>query len=430
MPRLARGCAAGLMAGMGTAAFAAPISAPPFNGADTAWMLICTVLVMLMTMPGIMLFYSGMLRAKNALSVVAHTLFGAAAVTLTWAVAGYSIAFTPGSPFIGDLSRLFAEGLQGQAAGAHALAPTVPEPVFFLFQLAFASIAFALILGATAERMRVGVMAVFAVLWTLAVYAPVAHWVWQPTGWLARMGHMDYAGGTVVHITAGASGLAAAIVLGRRRGFGQDPMVPHNLLITVLGAGLLWAGWFGFNAGSAFSVGPRAAGALLVTHVAACSAAVLWGLCDKIKRGQWSVLGMVTGAIAGLVAITPASGFVGIGGALAIGATAGVVCFWAVVYFKALTGVDDTLDVFALHGVGGLLGTTLTPVFADPGIAPVTTTALVNAMGGLAVMAYSGCASWGLLMLISLVTSPRVSDAQEKAGLDLAQHGEMLTPSA
>jgi Amt family ammonium transporter len=400
------------------------------DGADTAWMLICTVLVMLMTMPGIMLFYSGMLRAKNALSVVAHTVFGTAAVTLTWAVAGYSIAFSSGTPLFGDLSRLFAAGLMGPAAGTHLIAPTVPESVFFLFQLAFASITFALILGATAERMRVGVMAVFAVLWTLIVYAPVAHWVWHPTGWLARMGHMDYAGGTVVHIVAGASGLAAAIVLGRRRGFGREPMVPHNLLITVLGAGLLWAGWFGFNAGSGFSVGPRAAGALLATQVAACSAAVLWGLCDKIKRGQWSVLGMMTGAIAGLIAVTPASGFIGIGGALAIGSIAGVACFWAVVYFKAATGVDDTLDVFALHGIGGLLGTTLTPLFADPAIGPVTSTALVNALGGLTVMAYCGCATWALLAAISLVISPRVSDTEEKVGLDLAQHGEMLTPSA
>jgi Amt family ammonium transporter len=433
MKQPARGLAACLAAaclwGAAGPAAAAPAAAA-FNGADTAWMLISTVLVMLMTMPGIILFYSGMLRTKNALSIVAHTIIGAAVVTLTWAVVGYSIAFTPGNAWFGDLSRLFSAGLIGTGAGAHPVAATVPEAVFFMFQLSFALITFALILGATAERMRMGVMTVFAMLWTLLVYAPVAHWVWHPNGWLAAMGHMDFAGGTVVHIASGASGLAAAMVLGRRRGFGQEPMVPHNLLITVVGAGLLWAGWFGFNAGSAFEASARAAGALLTTQVAACAGAVLWGLCDYMKRGQWSVLGMMTGAIAGLVAVTPASGFVGISGALAMGALAGVACFFAVVHFKARTGIDDTLDVFALHGVGGLLGTALTPVFASNAIAPVTSTALINTLGGLAVMAYAGGMTWGILKLISLFAPPRVSAAEEKVGLDIAQHGEMLTPSA
>jgi Amt family ammonium transporter len=411
------------------AAGATSAAAPAFNGADTAWMLISTVLVMLMTMPGIMLFYGGMLRSKNALSIVAHTIAGASVITVLWAMFGYSIAFTSGGPWFGDMSRMFAEGLIGAKVGAHIAAPTLPEPVFFLFQLSFAIITFALVLGATAERMRLGVTIAFAALWTLLVYAPIAHWIWHPNGWLAKLGHMDFAGGTVVHIASGATGLAAAIVLGPRRGFGKEPMVPHNLMLTVLGAGLLWAGWFGFNAGSAFEAGPRAAGALLATQVAACAGAMLWGFCEYIRRGQWSVLGMMTGAIAGLIAVTPASGFVGINGALCIGSVAGVVCFFAVVYFKSVTGIDDALDVFALHGVGGLVGTLLTPVFALPAIAPVTATLWTNTVGALAVMAYAGVATWVILKGLSLVMKLRVGAAQENVGLDISEHGEMLAPA-
>jgi Amt family ammonium transporter len=412
-----------------TAAAAAP-AAPAFNGADTAWMLISTVLVMLMTMPGIMLFYGGMLRSKNALSIVAHTIAGASVITVLWAMFGYSIAFTSGGPWFGDLSRMFAEGLIGAKVGAHVVAPTLPEPVFFLFQLSFAIITFALVLGATAERMRLGVTIAFAALWSLLVYAPIAHWIWHPNGWLAKLGHMDFAGGTVVHIASGATGLAAAIVLGPRRGFGKEPMVPHNLMLTVLGAGLLWAGWFGFNAGSAFEAGPRAAGALLATQVAACAGAMLWGFCEYIRRGQWSVLGMMTGAIAGLIAVTPASGYVGINGALCIGSVAGVVCFFAVVYFKSVTGIDDALDVFALHGVGGIVGTLLTPVFALPAIAPVTATLWTNAIGAVAVMAYAAVATWFILKALSLVMKLRVGAAQENVGLDISEHGEMLAPAS
>jgi ammonium transporter, Amt family len=411
-------------------AAAAATAASPFNGADTAWMLISTVLVMLMTMPGIMLFYGGMLRSKNALSIVAHTVAAASVITVLWAMFGYSIAFTSGTPWFGDTSRFFAAGLIGSNVGAHPAAPTLPEPVFFLFQLSFAIITFALVLGATAERMRLGVTIVFSGLWTLLVYAPVAHWIWHPEGWLAKMGHMDFAGGTVVHIASGVTGLVAAVVLGPRRGFGKEPMVPHNLMLTVLGAGLLWAGWFGFNAGSAFEAGPRAAGALLATQVAACAGAMLWGFCEYIRRGQWSVLGMMSGAIAGLIAVTPASGFVGINGALSIGALAGVVCFFAVVYFKSVTGIDDSLDVFALHGVGGLIGTLLTPVFALTAIAPVTATFLTNATGAIAVMAYAGAMTWVILKMLSLVMKLRVGSAQENVGLDISEHGEMLAPAA
>jgi ammonium transporter, Amt family len=423
--------AAGAGAAFGAMAQSGAAAAPPaISGADTAWMLICTVLVMMMTIPGVILFYSGMLRSKNALSIVAHTVIGAAVITLVWAGIGYSLAFTPGTPWIGDLSHVLSQGLIGPKVGVHPSAPTVPESVFFLFQLAFAIITFALILGATAERMRMGVTFVFAALWLVIVYAPVAHWIWQPTGWLAKLGHMDFAGGTVVHVASGASGLAAAWILGPRRGFGREPMVPHNLLITVLGAGLLWAGWFGFNAGSAFEASTRAAGALLATQVAACAGAVIWGLAESIKRGQWSVLGTMTGAIAGLIAVTPASGYVGVSGALFIGAISGLVCFTAVVHFKSKTGIDDTLDVFALHGVGGLVGTVLTPVFADAAIAPVTATIWTNTVGALAVMVYAGVATLVILKTISFFVPLRVGEAEENIGLDVAQHGEMLAPQA
>ena len=414
-----------------TAAPAAVAAAKPtINGADTAWMLISTVLVLLMTIPGIILFYGGMLRTKNALSIVAHTLAATAVITVLWALCGYSVAFTAGNGYFGDLSRLFASGLIGKNVGTHAAAPTIPESVFFLFQLSFAIITFALILGATAERMRLGATVAFAALWSVIVYAPIAHWVWHPTGWLAKMGHMDFAGGTVVHIASGASALVAAWVLGPRRGFGKEPMVPYNLMITVLGAGLLWAGWFGFNAGSAFEASTRAAGALLATQVAACSGAMFWGLCEYVRRGQWSVLGSFTGAIAGLIGVTPASGYVGIDGALIIGGVTGAVCFFSVVYFKARTGIDDSLDVFALHGVGGLVGTLMTPLMATVAVAPITATVWTNALGALAVMAYAGAATWIILTLISLVMNLRVDAESEKVGLDVAQHGEMLAPNA
>jgi ammonium transporter, Amt family len=429
IPRLA-GALALVGAAVPTVAMAQGAAPPAFSGADTAWMLISTVLVLLMTMPGIILFYSGMLRTKNALSIVAHTVAASAVITMCWAILGYSLAFTSGSEWVGNLNRAFSEGLIGKNVGAHPSAPTIPESAFFLFQLSFAIITFALVLGATAERMRLGVTMIFAALWSLLVYAPVAHWVWHPNGWLAKMGHMDFAGGTVVHIASGISGLVAAWVVGARRGFGREPMVPHNLLVTVLGAGLLWAGWFGFNAGSAFEASGRAVGALLATQVAACSGAMLWGACEFMRRGQWSVLGTMTGAIAGLIAVTPASGFVGVNGALAIGAIAGIVCFFAVVQFKALTGIDDSLDVFALHGVGGIVGTVLTPVFATTSIAPVTASWWSNSVGAVAVMVYGGAMTWLILKFIAMFVRLRVDTEQEKVGLDIAQHGEMLAPNA
>jgi ammonium transporter, Amt family len=403
-------------------------TAPVFSGGDTAWLLISTVLVMLMTIPGIILFYGGMLRTKNSLSIIAHTIAGSAVVTLAWAALGYTLAFAPGSPWLGDLSRAFGTGLLGHNVAGHPAAPTVPEPAFFMFELAFAIVTFAIILGATAERMRLGATVLFAALWSTLVYAPVARWIWQPGGWLQAMGHMDFAGGTVVHIASGVSGLVAAWVLGPRQGFGKEPMVPHNLLVTVLGGGLLWAGWFGFNAGSAFEASARAAGALLVTQVGACAGAMAWGLGEYVRRGQWSVLGTISGAIAGLIAITPASGFVDMYGAMIIGAAGGLACFGCVMVFKSRTGIDDALDVFALHGVGGLVGTLLTPVFAVAAIAPVTATVLTNGIGALSVMAYAGVMTWIILRAIGLVMRLRVKAEHERVGLDIAEHGEMLSP--
>lgn len=397
------------------------------DGANTAWMLVSTVLVLLMTMPGIMLFYSGMLRTRNTLSIMAQTIAGIGVITVMWALVGYSLAFTPGNAWIGDMRRVMADGLIGGATVAiHPIAPTIPEAVFFLYQMAFAIITFAVILGATAERLRIGASMVFGAIWLVLVYAPVAHWVWHPNGWLAQMGHMDFAGGTVVHIQAGAAGLAAAIAVGPRQGFGKQPMVPHNLSLTVLGAGLLWAGWFGFNAGSSYEASARAAGALLATQLAAGAGALCWGVAEMFRRQQMSVLGMATGAIAGLIAVTPASGYVGVGGAMAIGAIAGVVCFGVVTTFKHFTRIDDSLDVFALHGVGGVVGTVLTPVFALKAIAPVTADIATNALGAAAVMAYTGLMTWGILKALDFIAGLRVNARDEHVGLDLSQHGESL----
>lgn len=410
-------------------AFGAPATpaAASLDGANTAWMLVSTVLVLLMTMPGIMLFYSGMLRTRNTLSIMAQTIAGIGVITVMWAAVGYSLAFTPGNAWIGDLRRVMAEGLIGGASIAiHPIAPTIPESVFFLYQMAFAIITFAIILGATAERLRIGASMVFGAIWLVLVYAPVAHWVWHPNGWLAAMGHMDFAGGTVVHIQAGAAGLAAAIAVGPRQGFGKQPMVPHNLALTVLGAGLLWAGWFGFNAGSSYEASARAAGALLATQLAAGAGALCWGVAEMFRRQQMSVLGMATGAIAGLIAVTPASGYVGVGGALAIGAIAGVVCFAVVTTFKHFTHIDDSLDVFALHGVGGVVGTVLTPVFALKAIAPITADVATNALGAAAVMAYTGLMTWGILKGLDFIAGLRVNPRDEHVGLDLSQHGESL----
>ena len=406
---------------------AAGLSATAFSSADTAWMLSATVLVLLMTLPGIVLFYTGLMRSKNALSLAVQTLASTALITLVWAIAGYSLAFTPDSPWLGGVSRVMALGLGAPNAPGHEMAKTIPEPVFFMFQLAFALITFALVLGAAVERMRIGAVMVFSVLWLLLIYAPVAHWVWHPGGWLAQMGQMDFAGGTVVHVLAGSTGLVTAMVVGKREGFGTEPMMPHNLLTTTLGAGLLWIGWFGFNAGSALEAGSRAGNAMLATHFSASAACFMWGVCELMQRRKISILGLCSGAIAGLVAVTPASGFVDLWGAVVMGLCAGLVCYLAATQLKALTGIDDSLDVFALHGVGGFLGSALTPLLASTAIAPISATVWTNTLGALAVLAYAGVMTFAILQIIQLFFPLRVTPAQEKEGLDLAQHGEQLS---
>lgn len=410
------------------ASASAGVSAVAYNGADTAWMLMATVLVLIMTLPGIFLFYSGLLRGKNALSIAVQTLMATALITLLWGAIAYSLAFTSGSPWLGGLSRALAQGLTGPQAHGHALATTIPETVFFMFQLAFAVVTFALVLGATVERMRIGVILIFCVFWLLLIYVPVAHWVWHPEGWLALQGQMDFAGGTVVHVLAGSSALVAALMVGPRKGFGSEAMMPSNLLTVSLGACLLWIGWFGFNAGSAVEASTRAGSAMVATHFAASAACFVWGLCELAERGKISALGVSSGAIAGLVAVTPAAGFVDLWGAVAMGLCAGVVCYLAATRFKAWTGIDDSLDVFALHGVGGFLGSALTPLLASVAIAPVTATVLSNTAGALAVMAYAGSMSWVILWLLRRFTVLRVTPAQELEGLDVAQHGEQLSP--
>lgn len=405
----------------------ASLVASTFSGADTAWMLMATVLVLLMTLPGILLFYSGLMRVKNALSIFAQILMAASLIALLWAILGYSLAFTSGSPWLGGLSRAFAQGLSGAQSQGHAMAKTIPESVFFIFQLAFAVVTFALVLGATVERMRIGVNLIFCVFWLFLIYVPVAHWVWHPEGWLAQQGQMDFAGGTVVHVLAGSTALVAAVMVGPRKGFGTEAMMPHNLVATALGACLLWVGWFGFNAGSALEASARAGSAMVATHFSASAGCFIWGICELVQRRKVSVLGLSSGAIAGLVAVTPAAGYVEVWGAILMGLCAGSACYLAATQFKALTGIDDSLDVFALHGVGGLLGSVLTPLLASAAIAPVTATVWSNTTGAILVMAYACVMTWAILSAIRFFAELRVTPSQELEGLDLVQHGEQLS---
>ena len=401
------------------------------NSGDTAWMIVASALVLLMTVPGLALFYAGMVRKKNILATMAQSLSVCALVTVLWMVAGYSLAFTPGdSPWLGGLSRIGLDGL-GYSLTAHELtvhhlAPTVPESVFVMFQLTFAIITPALITGAFAERMRFSAMMVFMGLWSLLVYAPVAHWVWEPTGWLARQGVLDFAGGTVVHINAGVAGLVCAWMLGRRLGYGQEPLMPANLAYTMVGASLLWVGWMGFNGGSAGAADGRAGMAMLVTQMAAAAATLAWMLAEWMVRGTPTLLGMSTGAVAGLVAITPASGYVGPQAALAIGAAAGVACYWGATSLKRILGADDSLDVFGVHGIGGIVGALLTGVFASSDIGGASGQPLTQLIGVLATVLYSAVVTGVILWLTDLLIGLRVSRQQEIDGLDLSLHGEHI----
>ncbi len=420
----------------GAVGIAAPLTKPTLvdagkiNSGDTAWMLTSTVLVLLMTIPGLALFYTGMVRKKNAIGTMAHSVATTCLVSILWVVLGYSLVFTENSPYLGGLDRFLLHGMAffkeaGQLT-VHQVAPTIPESVFVMFQMTFAIITPALITGAFAERMKFSALLLFIALWSLVVYVPVAHWVWEPTGWLAARGVLDFAGGTVVHINAGVSGLVAAIIIGPRLGFGKEPMPPHNLLLTVIGASLLWVGWFGFNAGSAGAADGRAGMAMLVTQVAAAMSAMAWMFAEWLRRGKPSVLGMVSGAVAGLVAITPASGFVDVSGALVIGAVAGVACYWGATSLKSMGRYDDSLDVFGVHAVGGIVGALLTGVFALKSIGGVDGSLATQAFGVIVTVLYSGVMTALILWLVNILLGLRVSEEQEREGLDLELHGEHI----
>ncbi|CBS85542.1 ammonium transporter [Azospirillum lipoferum] len=445
--------AAALAQDAAAAAAAAP-AAPALNGGDTAWMLVSTALVLMMTIPGLALFYGGMVRKMNVLATVMQSFAITCLVSVLWYVVGYSLAFTGTGAYIGGLDRLFLNGLDfskafvlGEATGA-GVPTTIPEPVFMMFQMTFAIITPALITGAFADRMKFSSLLVFTTLWSIVVYAPIAHWVWYPSGFLFGMGVLDFAGGTVVHINAGVAGLVAALVIGKRKGYPKEAFMPHNLVLSLIGASLLWVGWFGFNAGSALTAGPRAGMAMAATHIATAGAAMGWLFAEWIVKGKPSILGIISGAVAGLVAVTPAAGFVDPTGAIIIGIVAGVICFWSATSLKHMLGYDDSLDAFGVHGVGGLIGAILTGVFAKMSVSnaegafaavlqadPSATLGLLEGNAGavwiqiqgvLYTMVWCAVATFVLLKVIDVVMGLRVDEDVERDGLDLALHGESI----
>ncbi len=400
------------------------------SAGDTAWMLTSTALVLLMTIPGLALFYGGMVRKKNVLATLMQSFAITCLVTILWWVIGYSWAFTPGSPWLGGNSRLFLDGMvymkdAGKVMVSH-LALTIPESVYAMFQLTFAIITPALICGAFAERMKFSAMLIFMGVWSLVVYAPIAHWVWEAGGWLNAKGVLDFAGGTVVHINAGIAALAAVLVLGKRVGYGKEPMAPHNLTLTVIGAALLWVGWFGFNAGSATAADGRAGMAMAVTQIATAAAALAWMFTEWVVKKKPSVLGIASGAVAGLVAITPASGFVGPNASVVIGVAAGVICYLAATSLKSALGYDDSLDAFGVHCVGGIVGALLTGVFASKDIGGADGSLVTQLWGVGTTLIYGFVASFAILKLIDMTIGLRVEEEEERVGLDLALHGERV----
>jgi Amt family ammonium transporter len=422
-------------ASMAFAQAAAPAAAeaPKLDTGDTAWMLTSTVLVLMMTVPGLALFYGGMVRKKNVLATTMQSFAVTALVTILWMVAAYSLAFTGEGAYIGGLERLFLSGMGTDAV--HSLAKTIPESVYMTFQMTFAIITPALIAGAFAERMKFSALLWFISLWLFLVYVPIAHWVWGG-GWLGSLGVLDFAGGTVVHINAGVAGLVCALVLGKRKGYGADNMAPHNLVYSLIGASLLWVGWFGFNAGSAVSAGAGAGMAMAVTQIATAAAALAWMFAEWAFRGKPSVLGIISGAIAGLVAITPAAGYVNPVGALIIGLIAGVVCFWAATSLKKMLGYDDSLDAFGVHGIGGLVGALLTGVFATKAIkGGEDAVGLIDGNGGqilLQIYGVAGTVVWCalvtfiILKVVDVIVGLRVPEEVEVEGLDINLHGETV----
>jgi Amt family ammonium transporter len=407
------------------------------DAADTAWMIMATGLVLMMTIPGLALFYCGMVRKKSVLATMAQSLLCTFLCSILWALIGYSLTFTGDGPLIGTLDRVMLHGI-----GLDSISPfakSIPEALFMMYQMTFAIITVALVAGSVADRMRFSAFVWFAVLWLLFVYVPLAHWVWGG-GFLATAGVLDFAGGTVVHLNAGVAGLVAAYVIGKRYGYGTDNFAPHDLSLAVIGTGLLWVGWFGFNGGSALGAGSRAVFAILATHLAASMGALTWMVLEWWTRGKPSVLGMISGAVAGLGTITPASGFVLPWHGLVIGLLAGAICFWACTKLKQMFGYDDSLDVFGVHGVGGFTGTLLTGVFATaavsmgpdlpagaPGLLEGNARqVLVQFYGVVVTLVWSGVMTFVLLKLIALIVPLRVSQRSEIEGLDITQHGEAL----
>jgi ammonium transporter, Amt family len=431
---------------------AAPPKIPAVDTGDTAWMLASTALVLLMTVPGLALYYAGMVRKKNILATLMQCFAITCIVTIVWTVAGYSLAFTNGTgelaPYVGDLSRFMLNGIwdhisKGEdtgfilGAGSDGATPqTIPETVYMMFQMTFAIITPALIVGAFADRMKFSALCIFMTLWSLLIYSPVAHWMWAPTGWGAINGQLDFAGGTVVHINAGVAGMVCCLVLGKRVGYGVDNMAPYNLAYTVIGASLLWVGWFGFNAGSAVGANGRAGMAMAVTQIATAAAALAWMFAEWMAKGKPSVLGCVSGAVAGLVAITPASGFVLPGPAIIIGVAAGVICFYCSTSVKHMFGYDDSLDVFGVHCIGGITGALLTGVFsygalsatdANPAGSPGGLAQLwIQCQGVAATLVYSGVGTLILLYVTKALVGLRVDQEEEREGLDLVLHGEQV----
>src|SRR5436190_7190816 len=400
------------------------------NSGDTAWMLSSTALVLLMTVPGLALFYGGMLRQKNVLATLMQSFAITCLVTVLWVVVGYSIAFTKGGAVIGSFDRFFLNGMvfmneAGKVSVSH-LGLTIPESVYMTFQMTFAIITPALIAGAFADRMKFSAMLWFMGLWSVLIYSPIAHMMWEPSGYWAGKGVLDFAGGTVVHINAGIAGLVCAMVLGKRLGYGKEVMMPHNLTLTLIGASLLWVGWFGFNAGSAVAADGRAGMAMFVTQFATAVAAAAWMFTEWMVKGKPSVLGIASGAVAGLVAITPASGFVGATGALVIGIAAGVLCFFAATTVKKAFGYDDSLDAFGVHCIGGIVGAILTGVFNVKEISAADADVIVQLGAVLTTLVYSGVGSFIILKIIDMVIGLRVTEEEEREGLDVSLHGERV----
>ncbi|HEX5755488.1 MAG TPA: ammonium transporter, partial [Arenimonas sp.] len=423
----------GIIAALAGTLVAVPAFAqdPTIDTGNTAWMITATALVLLMTIPGLALFYGGMVRKMNVLAIVMQSFAICCLITILWMVAGYSIAFSDGTAYFGGLSNLLLKNLT-----AGSISGSIPESVFMIFQMTFAIITPALITGAFADRMKFSAMLIFVGAWSLLIYAPLCHMVWQGGGLMFGWGVLDFAGGTVVHISSGVSGLVAALMIGKRNGYRKVPFVPHNLVYTVVGGSLLWVGWFGFNAGSALSAGPGAGMAMVVTQIAAAAAALAWMFCEWGAKGQPSILGIVSGAVAGLVGITPACGFVDPLGALVIGVAAGIGCFFASTAIKNRLGYDDALDVFGVHGVGGTIGAILTGVFATQAITgaadPVglidgnAGQVVTQLLGVVTTIVFVGVSTAIILKVVDLIVGLRVPEEIERDGLDLALHGEAV----